>query len=46
MLELKALAKGDYYKAIDFAIEGMNFKQYIENSWARRLYGRYFFTKN
>lgn len=43
MLVLKSLASRDHKKAIDFAIEGMNFAEYISGRFIRQLYGRYFF---
>lgn len=39
---IKKLARQDYRKVIDFAIQGMNFTAYLQNPWALRLYGRYF----
>ncbi|MBO0471806.1 GNAT family N-acetyltransferase [Enterococcus sp. DIV0242_7C1] len=41
-IEIKKLDKKDFGKAIDFAIEGMNFDKYIDNKFALRLYGRFF----
>lgn len=41
-LEFKNLAKKDYAKAIDFAIEGMHFDWYLNNPFLLKLYGRYF----
>ncbi len=38
-----ALRKKDFGKAIDFAIEGMNFAACLNNPIALKLYGRYFF---
>lgn len=42
-LEIKELRKKDFDKAIEFAIDGMNFNKYLENKYALKLYGRYFF---
>ena len=42
-LEIKELRKKDFNKAIEFAINGMNFNKYLENQFALKLYGRYFF---
>lgn len=41
-ITIKNLAKRDFSKVIDFAIEGMNFNRYVDNKLALRLYGRYF----
>lgn len=41
-ITIKKLAKRDFSKVIDFAIEGMNFNRYVDNKLALRLYGRYF----
>lgn len=41
-IEIKELKKKDDKKAIQFAIEGMNFNQYLENRFLLQLYGRYF----
>lgn len=42
MIELKPLHKKDYKKAIQFAVKGMHFDMYLDNSFLRNLYGRYF----
>lgn len=42
MLTIKEFEMKDLNKAIDFAIAGMNFDQYLDSDWLRRLYGRYF----
>ncbi|MGN8981944.1 GNAT family N-acetyltransferase [Enterococcus villorum] len=42
-LEIKELRKKDFNKAIEFTINGMNFNKYLENQFALKLYGRYFF---
>lgn len=36
-LEFKNLAKKDYAKAIDFAIEGMHFDWYLNNPFLLKL---------
>lgn len=41
---IKDLRRKDYAKAIDFAIQGMNFKRYTEDPTELRLYGKYFFN--
>ncbi len=41
-IELRELERKDYEKAIEFAINGMHFNQYIENKTALYLYGKYF----
>ncbi|WP_310603651.1 GNAT family N-acetyltransferase [Anaerosporobacter sp.] len=41
-IELKELERKDYKKAIDFAVKGMHFNQYIENKKELYLYGKYF----
>lgn len=43
MLTIRPLNPSDYQEAIQFAIEGMQFDQYLTNRWARQIYGRYFF---
>lgn len=42
-IEIKSLQKKDFGKAIEFAIKGMNFDQYMDNKLILQLYGRYFF---
>ncbi len=42
-IEIKPLQKKDFGKAIEFAIKGMNFDQYMDNKLILQLYGRYFF---
>lgn len=39
---IKNLEPKDYDKVIEYAIEGMNFRQYFNHELALRLYGRYF----
>lgn len=39
---IKNLEPRDYDKVIEYAIEGMNFRQYFNHELALRLYGRYF----
>lgn len=41
-VEIKALERKDFSKAIDFAIKGMHFERYVDSELALRLYGRYF----
>ena len=41
-VEIRALARKDYGKVIDFAIKGMNFHRYVESKTELYLYGRYF----
>ena len=41
-IEIKALERKDFSKAIDFAINGMHFERYVGSKLALRLYGRYF----
>ena len=42
-MEIKILQKKDYSKAINFAIKGMHFEQYMDSPFLLKLYGRYFF---
>lgn len=39
---IKNLEPKDYDKVIEYAIEGMNFRQYFDHELALHLYGRYF----
>ena len=41
-IEIKELRKEDYSYAIEFAIQGMNFDQYISNKSLLYMYGKYF----
>ena len=41
-LIIRDLDKKDYMKAIQFAIKGMHFNRYTNNSLLLKLYGRYF----
>ena len=41
-ITISELKKKDYGKAIAFAITGMHFHWYIDNTWLVHLYGRYF----
>jgi hypothetical protein len=41
-IELKELERKDYNRAIEFAVKGMHFNQYIKNKIELYLYGRYF----
>jgi len=41
-LEFGNLRKSDYKKAIQLAIDGMNFRWYLTSKMLRKLYGRYF----
>lgn len=41
-IQIKPLGNKDFSKAIDFAISGMNFDQYLESKWMQQAYGRYF----
>jgi GNAT superfamily N-acetyltransferase len=41
-IELRELERKDYDKAIEFAVRGMHFNQYIENKKQLYIYGRYF----
>ena len=41
-LHIRPLKTEDHHKAIQFAIQGMNFQQYMDNTFLRQAYGRYF----
>ena len=41
-LQIRELEKRDFKKAIQFAIQGMHFDWYFDNSFLLRAYGRYF----
>ncbi len=41
-IELRELERKDYHKAIEFAVKGMHFNQYMDNKKALYLYGKYF----
>ena len=41
-IEIKAIEKKDYKKAIRFAIEGMHFDWYLDSRLLLQAYGRYF----
>lgn len=41
-IQIKALRKRDFSKAIQFAITGMHFEWYLDNPFLLQLYGRYF----
>jgi GNAT superfamily N-acetyltransferase len=41
-IEIRALQKKDYHKAIQFAITGMHFDWYLDNKLLLNAYGRYF----
>ncbi len=41
-IELRELDRKDYKRAIEFAVKGMHFNQYIENKAELYLYGKYF----
>ena len=41
-IRIRDLKRKDCGKVIDFAIEGMNFGEYLDNRILLRLYGRYF----
>lgn len=41
-IEIKDIRKKDYKKAIQFAIKGMHFDWYLNNSFLLNAYGRYF----
>lgn len=41
-IEIKEIRKKDYKKAIQYAIEGMQFNKFLDNKFLLHLYGRYF----
>ena len=41
-IEVRAIRKKDYKKAIQFAIKGMHFDWYLDNKFLLNAYGRYF----
>lgn len=41
-IEIKAIQKKDYKKAIQFAIQGMHFDWYLNNKFSLNAYGKYF----
>ena len=42
MIEIRDIEKKDYNKAIQYAIKGMHFDWYLNNSFLLKAYGRYF----
>jgi len=44
MIEIREIRKQDYKKAQQFAIRGMHFDWYIDNSVIRNLYAKYFWN--
>lgn len=41
-MQIEEIKKKDFKKAIQFAIQGMHFEEYLENNFILNAYGRYF----
>lgn len=41
-MQIKALDKKDFKKVIQYAINGMNFNEYVKSNFSLQAYGRYF----